>query len=368
MKFSEIRHIDRGDPFTTKMSAGLQHGFTLIEMMISIVIGLFVTGALVSMVLSATNTTRTSDKLSEVQENARFAMRQLQYDIRMAGNIGRSYTRSPIKVTASGLAPSINNNCFTSPFDWAMAIVPSIAGESTPMIYGQANISGSTAFSGCITASDVVANTDILSLHYVDPAPIASTDLENGKIYIYGGLGGGVLFQCGTDGDACLSAVTDRTTYSSGTTLHRIVSRLYYVRTWSAVNGDGIPTLVRVNLAANGNVVTEPLVEGIVALKFSYGLDLTNDGVVNGVMDDSASALEGLTGSITIQQLLSSWSKVKTVRISLLSRSMTYDGVSGTGSTNHNLAGINFPVEDKYLVKEFHATVSDRNPSARTVN
>ena len=51
-----------------------QHGFTLIEIMIALVLGAFLIGGVLQIFLSSKQTYRMQDNLSRIQENGRFAM------------------------------------------------------------------------------------------------------------------------------------------------------------------------------------------------------------------------------------------------------------------------------------------------------
>lgn len=62
-----------------------QQGFTLVELMIAMVLGLFLVGGVLSVFLSNSQTYRTNEALSRVQENGRFALEFLASDLRHAG-------------------------------------------------------------------------------------------------------------------------------------------------------------------------------------------------------------------------------------------------------------------------------------------
>ena len=65
-----------------------QGGFTLIELMISMVLGLVVIGAVMSVMLANKRTYRTSTALSQIQESARSAFELMARDIRQSGATG----------------------------------------------------------------------------------------------------------------------------------------------------------------------------------------------------------------------------------------------------------------------------------------
>tara|TARA_Y100001934_G_C12371255_1_gene786448 strand:+ start:1549 stop:2307 length:759 start_codon:yes stop_codon:yes gene_type:complete len=65
--------------------ATTQLGFSLVELMIAMVLGLLLLAGVVNVQISSKETFQTSDDLSRVQENGRFALDILASDIRMAG-------------------------------------------------------------------------------------------------------------------------------------------------------------------------------------------------------------------------------------------------------------------------------------------
>ncbi|TDB34375.1 prepilin-type N-terminal cleavage/methylation domain-containing protein, partial [Stenotrophomonas sp. TEPEL] len=64
------------------------HGLSLIELMISLVIGLIILLAVVQVFSASRTAYQLSEGLARVQENSRFAMDTLQREIRMAGHFG----------------------------------------------------------------------------------------------------------------------------------------------------------------------------------------------------------------------------------------------------------------------------------------
>lgn len=62
-----------------------QKGMTLIEILISLVIGIFLIGGLLQIFVNVQQTNKVQENLSRMQENGRFAMEFLARDLRMAG-------------------------------------------------------------------------------------------------------------------------------------------------------------------------------------------------------------------------------------------------------------------------------------------
>ncbi len=65
-----------------------QKGFTLVEIMVALAIGLFLTAGALQIFITTKGSNRIQENLSRMQENARFAMHFLTEDIRQAGFAG----------------------------------------------------------------------------------------------------------------------------------------------------------------------------------------------------------------------------------------------------------------------------------------
>lgn len=75
-------------------------GFTLIELMISLVLGLLISAAVIQVYLTNTKTASTQKSGSELQEASVFGLQQLESHLRLA-NLGNSVT-SITDTTAGG--------------------------------------------------------------------------------------------------------------------------------------------------------------------------------------------------------------------------------------------------------------------------
>lgn len=73
---------------TRRSRSGHQAGFTLVELMIAMVLGLIVIGGVISVFLAGQRSYATNSALADVQENSRIAFEMLMQDIRGAGLTG----------------------------------------------------------------------------------------------------------------------------------------------------------------------------------------------------------------------------------------------------------------------------------------
>lgn len=106
---------------------GPQVGFSLVELMIALVLGLLVIGGATAVFLSNKQSYRSSQSLNQVQENSRIAFELLARDLRQAGltgcgNIGRVgniLNNGPAKVAASAVPWYANFDNAIQGFDGA---------------------------------------------------------------------------------------------------------------------------------------------------------------------------------------------------------------------------------------------------------
>lgn len=97
-----------------------QRGFSLIELMVAVTLGFIVVGAVGYLFLGSRQSFRTTDNLSRMQENARFALESITRDVRMAGYVG------------CGSLQSMAVNTIANPPVPALSADNAIAGLDTP--------------------------------------------------------------------------------------------------------------------------------------------------------------------------------------------------------------------------------------------
>jgi hypothetical protein len=88
-----------------------QLGFSVIELMIATLLGVFVIGGIISVFISSTNNYRLQSALSQVQEKGRFALRKMRIDIQQAGyNIDPEEDQVAIEWSAVGNVADLGAN------------------------------------------------------------------------------------------------------------------------------------------------------------------------------------------------------------------------------------------------------------------
>jgi type IV pilus assembly protein PilW len=296
-------------------------GFSLIELMISIAIGLVIMGAALSAYQGAATASRVAEAQSRMNEDAYAALELLSQQIRMAGanpkqaNYPLSTPRNPITNTFS------LRGC-------------------------------GTAFSNLKTAGGVTAAANISSLI----CPSVASDAAQPHALALGyeadkfntvPLANGTPTDCLGNG---LKAPPANVTFYEA-------DNRFYIDTPS---GSSNPSLYCFGNGKNGT--PQPLVENIEDLKFTYGVAQAtgNDGVVAGYL--SASQIETDPSMASLTSSLERWKRVVAVRICVLTRSEANITNSNTSSQYVDCEGnLKTNTTDLRLRRAYFATVSLRN-------
>lgn len=134
-----------------------QAGLSLIELMISITLGLVLMAGVVQMFVSSKTVFSTQQSMSRIQETGRLAIEFLSRDIRMAGFYG-CFRPNPTE-----LARKLQNDTL---------VINSLYGNFSEAIRGYASKDALTAAEkSYLTSADLEANTNVLVLRAASPSP-----------------------------------------------------------------------------------------------------------------------------------------------------------------------------------------------------
>lgn len=334
-------------------------GFSLVELMVGLALGLMVILAVSSIFINTTNTRNEMERAGQQIENGRYAIQLLTDDLRMAGYYGEF--NSSILTTPA----AIPDPCATD-----VALV-----EGAVAVHVQSYDQGASA-PACLT--DVKSASDILVVRRASGC-VASRE------------GGGPETGCEAKDDTYLNFQTtlcdteftvnplDHFVISATDTdfdltnrsctdladIRRFITHIYYVAN-NNNSGDGVPTLKRAELKA-GSINIEPLVEGIENLQFSYGLDSAGG---DGSIEEFVAAPEAhssCSGADCVENLRN----ILAVDVSLISRSTeatpghsdikTYT-LAADASGDPQTFG---PYNDEYKRHAYRTTVRLNNPAGR---
>jgi prepilin-type N-terminal cleavage/methylation domain-containing protein len=311
-------------------------GFTLVELMIGMTLGLVLIGGVVGLFLQSSQSFRVDENVARMQNQARFAMDQLTLDLRMAGFVAEPL--SPAAVTLDG-SLAIADGCGPAgEADWLVRVTDAGTGENNTLT-GIDNATGAEAsFAyGCIDPAEVRAGSDVVAIKRAAGRVVPLADIQTGRIYLEA-----------TGTVALLYKEPAATPLAGPTDIREYRPQIYYIRNFGLVAGDGIPTLCRKVLGTGSPapIETDCIAQGIEDLQVSYGIDLDDDGAANQYLDDP-----------TLAEL----QNVVSVRIMLLARTGTADRKYTDTRTYQVGNAADYTPNDAFHRRIYTVTVGVRN-------
>jgi len=242
-----------------------QQGFSLIEMMVAMVIGIIIMGGILSVYTNTRDLQRSSEDQVNLVTDARFALETIGYDIRHAGVLGGNTNEAGLITCKMGDAscpaamPLAVGDCHA---EWYINIQqPIFGGEGiVPPAYS------------CITNHQ--PNTDVLVVRYADSNPVATTGLVGGTAYVRSNYLAGQLFVGPTQ--PVIPGDTGQLTAN-----HQLYSRAYYISNYTNTPGDGLPSLRRIDLVNGPEVKDQLILPGATNLQVQYGEDSDGGGSID---------------------------------------------------------------------------------------
>lgn len=245
-------------------------GYTLVELMVAISIGLVVLAGLVSVFAGNSRARAEIERFNQQTDNGRYALQVIIDDLHAAGYLGEL---NPIGLPLAAAITAKPDPCATD--------VVSLTNDALIPIQGY-DVNNGEAAPACLGAPlvpDLKPGTDILVVRRAstclvgaagcDPqvnglpyfqASTCSTDIQAGNYYKVDTNPANLTLQQAVVGACAASAP-----------LRRYRTHIYFIAQ-NDKPGDGIPTLKRAELGAGAFTVV-PLVEGIENLQIEYGID-----------------------------------------------------------------------------------------------
>ena len=316
-------------------------GFTLVELLVAMLLGIMLSAGMVTAYLSTKQSAFYQDQLARMQENGRLAVWLLSREVVMAGffaGLMAPHTQTPAaEIAQCGATKWVLN--IALPLDH----VDNHERGTTPVATGAGVLS-------CLHGDQIKDGTDILLVQRTAAEPSLSHGSPAGRLGVSRVKSWYLRVQEGAPagwewhapaglGEAVAS--DPQANYWKG------LSRIFYVRTFS--NPDDkladMPTLCVETIAGNA-MESRCLVEGIEDLQFEFGIDSNGDGVPDRYLE--APSQNQIRNAVT-------------VRIHLLVRSIA--SIPGWVDEKNYMLGRKYLASrrDRYIRRVLSTTVLLRN-------
>lgn len=324
-------------------AANRQAGLSMIELMVALAIGLFMTAAIGGLYVTMRGGYRYQDDYARLQEAGRFAIGMIGSDLRMAGFSG-SYEPAGF-INAIG-GTEVRRD-FANP----------VRGYDNGLTD---DLKTAIAAAGGPAATKLTSSSDALLLLGVDPldalivkehdagtktfkVATAPSALRAGDYLLATTYARAVAFEAASV-DSTGKQITYPvdlvgTPYPSGASLHRLFSRLYFIA--PSLAGTGVNSLWSMERSGNAFSVAE-VVHGVDQMQLTYGIDNNGDQSV-----DEFTATP------------SDWSQVIAVKIAILAVTPN-DNISAAPQT-YEFNGTSITATDRRVRKVFTELVTLRN-------
>ena len=329
-----------------------QRGINLIELMISMAIGLFLLAGLVGIFVNSSQTSAELQKSSAQLENGRYAMQTIGEDLALGGFFG---------FYAPSAATAEPDPCSTA--------IADIKNGINLQVWGIRGTDSLWSGHACLPTANRLAGTAVLVVRRVDTNATTGGNFVVGETYL----------QANANPDdpanptVAAATATTGTTSSGGTfplklkdnttvaPVRKVHTHIYFIAPCSqplectgASTDDGIPTLKRVEVssAAAGGYTVVPIAEGIENLQFEYGIDADGDGAPE-------------TPFVALPPSSAAWSNVVAVQVYLLARNVEKSAGYTDNKTYDLGAATSVTPNDSYKRHAYSGLVRIVNTSQR---
>ncbi len=349
-------------------------GFTLVELMVALLIGLIILAALSQLFITSRSTYSLEEGMARVQEGSRFSFEFLTNDIRMAGYAGcGSFTSADLTGADAKVGNIANPPTLASTFnpdgvsgyyytgtgsnltDWSPAL------DGTIFVNGEVRAGNDVIFIQRASQTDafLAGNTEPsnANIQIVNTAALAQTgQISAGDVLMVSDCKKADIFratavpQNASGGLKTIPHTNAMNTdnflthsFDNRAALMKLVSRAYYIGT----NASGEPALFRKELGSGGGISAQELVEGVEQMRILYGEDTDGDGIAN---------IYRTANNVAI------WTNVVNVRVALLVRTTENVASELDTKTFNAIPGFSFnPANDNRRRQVFGFTVKLRN-------
>jgi type IV pilus assembly protein PilW len=285
-------------------------GFSLIELMVALTIGLVVLTVLATVFAQTSSGRGDLDRVSRLVENSRFAADIIGDDVRHAGFFGTFMPPSDTVYTDP--SPCNWNTADPTQLGWQPTAAPP---RYPAQLQGWNDPLGGVLELNCLP--DRVPGTDVIAIRRASSQAVLPAAVAATSIYLQASqcISDPVLLRVSNTA-AQFTLRTAACNVANLAAIRRYFVRVYYVAGCNECNpSDGVRTLKRMEVIDNVYRVVS-LAEGVENLQFEYAFDTNDDGSPDEMRVDRAVAGPA-----------AAWANVVSVRMHLLMRS-TEPGMS----------------------------------------
>lgn len=308
----------------------LQHGFSLIELMIAMGLGLFIMAGIATVYISSKETYALRDQISEMDESARVAMKALRTHIERAGYSSDAHSQLDNYLLPSGLVPS-SVLCPTG-----QANIINVARIAT-------SADGSSIGASTLTTNQIMARSDTIGLSF-----LADDSLMEDC------TGGSWKKRCMINPNESMRTAANQG--ANAQLARRVYSSFRIQKNASRENnaGDGIPELV---CGGSLNTYSQPWAQGIENLQLRYGVDNLPITIPAGQKKQWQVDQYWTATQVTANN---AWDKVALVQVALLVRTME-PVFKQAEAKNYQLFDQSIATNDRYKRAVYTTTIYLRN-------
>ena len=249
---------------TGMRAAQTVRGFSLIELMVALVIGLFLLSGALGIYTSSRGTLQTTERLAQLQDNARYILDLMEPDLRTAGFWGLTNRTDFVSGRAGPADPvsiGVGNDCEAN---WSIDIDRPIEGSNANNPYALT----------CMFAPDAHApDTDVLVVRHAADTPTPAAELQDGVIYIRTDESHAQIF----------TGTVEPAGFGPEAQDYELETHAYFVAQASDFS-ETVPSLRRLSLSDGGaapEVSESEILPAVEDMQVQLGLDTDADGSVN---------------------------------------------------------------------------------------
>ncbi len=334
-------------PIFARIARQQQQGFTLVELMVALTIGLVVLAAVGTVYLSSRQSFRLVDSMSRMQENARLAIETMARDVRMVGYVGcgnlqtaRINTIANPPVTAISSANAITGlDSGASTANYLGTMITRPAGDTISVMGA---FGGGVPLTGNLDPANAQIQIAGNPFGFTTDDVLMVTSCTNADVFRPTSVssGGGTVTMAHANSTNTGNRVG---TYKSDGLVFKMERFTYFI----GINPANKRALYRVNLSTGVPVDTVELVEDVEDMQIQYGRDTTGDGAADSYGDATAVG--------------ANWAQVVSARISLLLVSPENNIALSRQTYNFNGAPVLAAVGDRRLFQVLTSTIAVRN-------